>query len=147
MISNQKSRHSESAVILSVRQAPTPTSVPDTSRFPGHRCHCGYCNCRAHMGPAEGVVSCHHLPEASLCGNQERSPGGRQKGRKWTKNIRLRNGQRIWIHISPEKMPRWLAHERMLSITNHHRSANQNHHEMPGPMVTIKKTTKKKNRK
>jgi len=31
----------------------------------------------------------------------------------------------------------------MLSITNHHGSANQNHHEMPAPMVTIKKTTKK----
>ena len=32
----------------------------------------------------------------------------------------------------------------MLSITNHHGSANQNHHEMPAPMVTIKKTKQKK---
>ena len=43
----------------------------------------------------------------------------------------FRNGQRIWIDISPK----WYtngqqAYEKMLNITNHYRNANQNHHEI-----------------
>lgn len=75
-----------------LRSVPTQANIPDTAQFRGHRHHCGCCNCRAHKEPAEGRVPSHHFLGASLCGSQEHSPTGRQKGQE--RGHWLKAGQR-----------------------------------------------------
>lgn len=84
---NQKFKGSLPTLILTFKQAPTQTSIPDMSPFPGHRCHCGCYNCRAHKEQVEGEVPCEHPEEASLCSNRVHSSEGMQKEKKWMNNL------------------------------------------------------------